>query len=170
MIWHLKSVSVIRKHDAAWRRKQVKEGQQETLTAQVKTEGDSQAIKAVLRQLKASLREPDWRHWLNEHEGKASVKALALEIDYGEQAMHPDQEVCRVETEREHFAKANAEMEELYQMLTDDTAANDNKMAAIMEQKISIQEHFQPKMNRTNVFLFLTPMGNQSTKMSFQVK
>ena len=93
--------------------KKVKEGHQPILAAQVKTEGDSQAIKAVLRQLRASLRESDWKQWLDKHEDKASVKALALEIDYGEQAIHPDQEVCRIETEREHFAKANVEMEEL---------------------------------------------------------
>ena len=30
-------------------------------------------------------------------------------------------------------------------MLTNDTAANDNKTSAITEQKISSQEHFQPK-------------------------
>ena len=57
MMWHLKSVARVRSHDAEWKRKEVKEGQHATLTAQVSTEGDSQAIKAVLRQLKTGLKE-----------------------------------------------------------------------------------------------------------------
>ena len=67
MIWHRKSVSRIQKHDTQWKVKEVKEGQHECLTAQMKTEWDSQAIRAVLRQLKASLREPDWKQWPVKH-------------------------------------------------------------------------------------------------------
>ena len=114
------------------------------------TEEDSQAIKAVLRQLKKSLKEPDWKRWREKHEDIAPVRALTLEIENEEDAMNSRGEISRIETQKEHFAKANMEMEELYQMLTNDTAAGDNKMAAIMEQKISIQEHFQPKDEHGN--------------------
>ena len=64
-----------------------------------------------------------------------------------------------METEKEHFAKANVEMEELYEMLTNDTAADDNKMAAIMEQKISIQEHFQKKDEQGNCIPLVDAKG-----------
>ncbi len=50
---------------------------------------------------------------------------------------------------REHFDKANKEMEELYVMLMDDTAT-DNKMSVILEQPVAIQEHFQPKDEHGN--------------------
>ena len=62
-------------------------------------------------------------------------------------------------SERRHFAKANVEMEELYEMLTNDTAAHDNKMAAIMEQKMSIKEHFRKKDEQGNCIPSLDAKG-----------
>ena len=96
MMWHLKSVSRIRAHGAAWEKKGVKEGQSEVLevlTASVATEEDSQAIKAVLRQLKTSRKEPDWKRWREKHEDIASVRALALEIENEEDAMNTRSEM-----------------------------------------------------------------------------
>jgi hypothetical protein len=145
MMWHLKSVAKVRSHGAEWKRHDAKEGQHATLTDCVSTKGDSQAIKAVLRQLRAGLRGKEWKEWRDKHEDIASVKALTLEVEQGREETNLEEGIFKVETEKEHFAKANVEMEELYEMLTNDTAADDNKMTAIMEQKISIQEHFQKK-------------------------
>jgi hypothetical protein len=145
MMWHLKSVARVGTHDAEWKREEFKEGQHETLTAQVSTRGDSQAIKAVLRQLRIGLRSENWRQWRERHKEIASVKALTVEVEHVRDDANSVEGIFRAETEKEHFAQANVEMEELYEMLTNDTAADDNKMAAIMEQKISIQEHFQKK-------------------------
>ena len=145
MMWHLKSVAKVRSHGAEWKRHDPKEGQHATLTDCVATKGDSQAIKAVLRQLRTGLRGKEWKEWRDKHEDIASVKALTLEVEQGREETNLEEGIFKVETEKEHFAKANVEMEELYEMLTNDTAADDNKMAAIMEQKISIQEHFQKK-------------------------
>ena len=140
MMWHLKSVARVGTHDAEWKREEFKEGQHETLTAQVSTRGDSQAIKAVLRRLRIGLRSENWRHWRERHKEIASVKALTMEVEHVRDDANSVEGIFRAETEKEHFAQANVEMEELYEMLTNDTAADDNKMAATMEQKISIQE------------------------------
>ena len=117
MMWHLKSVARVRAHGAKWKRREVKEGQHDALTAQVSTRGDSQAIKAVLRQLKIGLRCENWRQWRERHKEIASMKALTLEVEHIRDETNPVEGIFRVETEKEHFAKANVEMEELYEML-----------------------------------------------------
>ena len=88
------------------------------------TKRDSQAIKAVLRQLKIGLKSEDWRHWRERHEGIASVKALTLEVEHVRDESNLAEGTFKTETEKEHFAKANVEMEELYEMLTNDTAVD----------------------------------------------
>ena len=150
MIWHLKSVSRKRKQAAFWRynvesAKKLKDNEHEFLTAHIETEGDSEAIKAVLRELRSELQKEKWKQWRKEHRDVASVHALSQEIQHGAENMNEEGKVFQIESDKAHFAKANEEMEELYKMLMDDTADEDNKMAAIMEQPVAVQEFFQPK-------------------------
>jgi hypothetical protein len=159
MMWHLKSVARVRSHDALWEREEGKEGRYDTLTAQVSTKGDSQAIKAVLRQLKTGLKRADWKQWRERHKDVASVNALILELEHGRDEPNLTEGIFRAETAEEHFTRTNVEMKELYEMLTNDTAADGNKMAAIMEQKISIQEHFQKKDGQSNCILLVDVKG-----------
>ena len=63
-------------------------------------------------------------------------------MEHGRDEPNLTEGIFRAETAEEHFTRTNVEMKELYEMLTNDTAADGNKMAAIMEQKISVQEHF----------------------------
>ena len=88
------------------------------------TKGDNQAIKAVLRQLNAGRKRADWKQWRERHTNIASVKVLTLEVEHGRDEPNLTAEIFRAETEKEHFAKANVEMEELYEMLTNDTAVD----------------------------------------------
>ena len=77
-----------------------------------------------MRQLRIGLRSENWRQWRERHKKIASVKALTVEVKHVRDETNPVEGIFRVETEKEHFAKANVETEELYEMLTNDTAAD----------------------------------------------
>ena len=87
------------------------------------------------------------------------MKALALEMTHVREESNLAEGIFRAESEKEHFAKANVEMEELYEMLTNDTAADDNKMAAIMEQRVPMQEHLQKKDAQDNCIPMVDAKG-----------
>ena len=92
--------------------------------------------------MKAAPREKGWTNWFERYKESASVYALKKELEIPERW-----EVCQMETavageETRELVKANEEMDELYKMLTNDTATEDGQMSAIMEQPVAIVEFF----------------------------
>ena len=144
MLWHLKAVSVTRPITQQVRG-------EEYLTTHTENEEEGRTIKALLYQVKAALREKKWANWFERHQESASVYALKKELEIPERW-----EVCQMETaaageETRELIKANEEMDELYKMLTNDTATEDGQMSAIMEQPVAIMEFFQPKDKEGNL-------------------
>ena len=144
MLWHLKAVSVTRPVVP-----QIKGGGY--LTIHTRDEEEGKTIKALISQVKTALRENRWAAWFEKHKETASVYALKKELETPERWS-----VCQMETavpeqefvpgkEARELIRANEEMDELYKMLTNDTAIVDDQMSAIMEQPVAIMEFFQPK-------------------------
>ena len=144
------------------------------LTNRAKDEKTSQAMKRLLKHFRSMIKTNEWTEWMKEHEGDSAVHALKRELEADTYEIHvteensdyeedsedeTDTEVCQVRETRttgeirravqteagKQIEEANKDLDALREMLTNDTAAGGDVMAAIMEQPVSIVEFFQKK-------------------------
>ena len=168
MLWHLMGNTKVRANNS-------EEEEWSRLTNRAKDEKTSHAMKRLLKHFRSMIKTNEWVEWMKEHEEDSAVHALKRELEADTYEIHvteensdyeedsedeTDTEVCQVRETRaeqteirravqteagKQIEEANKDLDALREMLTNDTAAGGDVMAAIMEQPVSIVEFFQKK-------------------------